>query len=380
VGRWSKLLCCLTIITITFPEGLKHIINTGNQPYFLILGIVLIILCCLTYYARGYLHPSKLLYMFVAFSCTLLFSTIINDGDFLRACKIVYIFLGAAIWSDVFFRLDYEYTSRLLARWGWLILSLNFIVDIFIPAGLSIDEWGNEFTFLSLANSMQVYWIPLFAFCLINALKKKKYFGITVFIFATMIFIPSKIHAANTGQLLIILMSIQVIFIVYVKAPLIKTSIWPIVLLIIGILSAVIVGANDLFPILNNFRTLLIRVGLWQSAILMAKQELILGYGIGSTDEIIYYNQWRNYSPHNQLIMFVLWGGLISLALFISLIIQATKKKIMLTKDKNYRILILSCVCYIIYMLLEVNINFSLFTILLFALFFYSPKSYGKTT
>ena len=349
-------------------------LDLGNSNIFLLLSVPIIGILIVKYFILSRKKPSNFFLILCTLCVLFTLSTYINSADILRCIKIDFTIISAAIWAEIFLNQNFTHTIKCVAHWAWFLLFLNFLIDLLIPAGVYADEWGNEYTFLSLANSMEIYWIPFFAFCMYQSYNYSKIFLPKIAVFLVFVFIPSYNHTCDTGILLVVFMCLVSLGIVYIKSnKKLLLPIWPVIYGIGIVLVIIIVGSTKIFPFLSNYNTLMIRIGLWKNAIKQLEMSPIIGFGVGSTDEILFYNQWRNYSPHNMYIMILLWGGVLALICFIWALIYATKgKKI---NDKAYAFFIISFISYLIYLLMEVNVNMTMFIILLFAIYIY-PNRY----
>ncbi len=376
----STFTLILALCLFSFPEGLLQRLPSITGAILLYGGVLMAVRIAL-YYVKYKTAPSVIIIIEVLFVASLIISTLINHGDLMRVIKMGYKIIAPSILADLYFRFDYKKALGVIGKFGSVLIFLNLIFVILMPSGFFVSSSGDKYTFLNLINNVQIYWIPAMAFCLADCVvnERKSFFLRATLLFVS-VFIPSVQYNNETG--IVLALALYIAFSAYALKRAIRyktmfrTSNLAFILAIDIAVVFIFILSNaktsfitDLF---SNYRTLEIRLFLWTSTLKKIVARPFLAYGVLDSDLIIYYNQWRNYSPHNMFLMICIWGGIVALILFFALLLlpllQKTKKRGQETFC--YEICFLA---FLVYFLMEVIITMPLFYIFLVA-FYYCRK------
>ena len=360
------IMTLLSIIIIFMPNGISASFSLFVNVFLIIIGIILMILYLIKF--KDIFNEGIFKHILV-FCVIPIVTTIINHGDYLRSFKFSYYILFCSIWSFVFFKKNYWKGIKILANLSKIFLFLNFILSIVYPNGFYVDDVGRMYSFLNIINNMEIFWIPLSCFWLMDVIKNKKSFLLNFIIIIILIFVPSYIYQCLTGILLCAFLFLFGSISYYVrtnnKLPL---SLW-IIGGVMGILFFAYFGIK-MFPFVNKYWTLAERFILWENSLEMMYQRLILGYGIASNDEVVFYNQWRNYSPHNQFLILGLWGGIFNFVYFVFILYLLIRKQYN-NKSRNLKIAFVFLIVFILYYCVEITFNMGLFFVFLFSIYLF---------
>lgn len=362
----SDLFCLLGLMIFSMPGGVSAIFPSYINICLIVVGLMLVF-----YYFNHYkkfFKNKKLIALMIFFGIYILISSFVNNGDIFRTIKFIYFIVFCSIWSNIYFKIDYWKTISILSIYGKFLLSTNFICSFIYPNGFYIDEIGRQYAFLNNINNMEIFWIPFAAFWLLDTVKKNGNYLLNLLIVFLLVFFPSRLYMCRTGMILSVLLLIFGIVFYYTRIIHIKTSIWLWVSMFLFAMVFIAFKGVELFPIVSNYYTLAQRIDLWEKSVVMALESPLLGYGIGNNDEIVVYNQWRNYSPHNQFLMITLWGGMPLLFSFISIVVSLVGKMIMFNNNR-IKIMTLFLILFILYYCLEITFNMGLFSVFLFAIY-----------
>ena len=364
----SQYLCILSLIIIAFPAGFAAILPQQFSIYCLVIGMSLTLYYIIYYYINGKYQLSRIIKCIFLICILVIISTLINKQDILRALKLCYQLIFSIIWSDVFLKKDFDGTLSILAKYGKISIVLNFILTIILPQGIFIDEQYHVYAFLNNINNMEIYWIPFIAFWILDAKKRHKNVFFELCLASVMVYYSCVVYKCTTGIVILIVMFIGSVWILYFEQIYAKVSIWIWVCSFgIAIVFFAFIGVK-VFPFLEELWTLVQRFTLWGKSIEMILEHPIIGYGIGTSDEIVVYNQWRNYSPHNQFLIIALWGGLPLLLSFVIFIVRTTAASFKI-KSKMLQLFRLYLVLFVVYYCLEMTFNMGLFVIFVMVIY-----------
>lgn len=370
--KW--LFCWFVLVIFTVPELITATLPINSV--LLALGLLATLMMLGMYYVlRRKLKPTMMLFVEGVLVAYLVLNTLVQGGDVLRAIKIGYRFLAVTMWADIFLQLNYKHTIKILATWSWLLLSINFIVSVLFPEGFHLGEFGNHYSFLGLTNHMVAYWVPGFAFCLAEVFQSKKNPFLAIGALTVLVAVPNYLYSCSTGLILTIVISLGSILAVLFGKKRKPLPVWPVlVLCAVGFILLLTMGAEGglLNPLLEKLHTLQIRTDLWRKALELIAENPVFGYGIGETDAYLYFNEWRDMSPHNMFLMVMLWGGAVALILFLALILLSARGR--WGADKRLGHIMFLCVAgYMVYFMMEVTTSMPLFLILLTAMQHHRP-------
>ncbi len=378
----SNMPWVIALCVFSFPEGILQILPDIFGDLLLICGLIILTILGSSYFKHG-MKPSKIIYIECILIIYIIISTLCNNGDILRAIKIGYKMLSASMWADIYFRLKYRSAVSVVCKWSWIILCLNFIYTIFMPQGVYVSEEGSIYSFLNLINNMQIYWIPAYAFCIFNsALSHKSRLLLQNSILFIMVLIPSIVYNNTTGIILSLLMYLLFNFHYMTANVDIKGFIRPknialFFVICIGVAYAIVIrtgGGGIIGEFIGGYYTLNARLNLWLRSIEMIGCEPLLGYGVLSSDNIVYYNDWLDYSPHNFYLMVGLWGGIIAIVLYVVLLIIPIIRK-SINKETDLFYIETAYIAFIIYLLMETVTSMPMFYILLMSIYHYNVLS-----
>lgn len=371
--RFITLLCWINIIVIAFPSGLSYLFPAEFNYAMLAVGVLLILLDIHYFSKTNKIILDRLYWVILFFCLWLLLSTFLNGGDFFRACKFSYQIFLAYIFAAFFFRYDFWETISKLALWGEIIIFLNFLTLVYYyPNGIyNVNQ--SEYSIIGIINAMEAYWLPFVMFIFIDMIKKNKHFkGLRLLWIFILVFIPSFLYSSDTNIVIISLTLIMGIVALYFKNFYIKSSriyiIWLVTILAITVFLIYTDGSS--IPIIGNNPSITSRILLWRRSLDMIIEKPLLGYGISETDNVVFYNQWRNYSSHNFFLMIGIWGG-IPLFLMYVYMLGTCVKKIFLQNDMISRVMKIIFALFLVYSIVEINNSFYLFLIALIAMIHY---------
>lgn len=374
--RFSVLLCWLNIIVLGMPPGLSFLFPAFISYSLLVFGVFVFLLDLYFFIIRKKAEIT-IPFLFLSIFCVLfLISTAINGQDILRCVKFVYKILLSYFFAIGFLKPSFKQTISYLSFVGKIVLFLNFLIMVTrYPDGLYVFDY-HEYSLIGITNSMETYWLPFALFWMIDVLiNKKRFFFIHLSFIFLITFIPSFLYKSTTGYL-ISLMTLAFWSLVYLRG-FIRISIrssslfW---LIIIAFVIWFLVSAEiSYIPILAEQTTFIQRIGLWKTSINMIKEKPLFGYGLGETDNVVYFNQWRNYSPHNLYLMIAMWGGIPLLIVF-AFYYWVSSKKIFKYNDKISGLIKATLVLFLIYSIVEINNNLYLFVLTIATSKIYSDK------
>lgn len=362
----SSLLTWISLMIVTVPDGIRLMFPFVNTLLFAARLVVLICELYVYYTMRNQLRMSKIIYLEFFFAVAILFSTLCNHGDIFRAIKISYNIIVSSMWADICFQKDFKDSARIVSRWLYILLFINCLCSIVWPNGFFEDT---SYSFLTLTNHMPMYWIAGFAFYYLQNYLTKKTLGASILKISILILIPSLIYDNMTGVIILLfLVSVCIWENYFVHKKRTRSIVFWIVVLAMGFSTLVLMNTREGMnsSLLQKYWTLQARVELWTRTMQMVLQRLIIGWGVGETDAIIYYNQWLNYPPHNTFLAVSLWGGICGLAFFIGLF-TVSMKGVRKVQRKIGSPLLMSCVGYLIYLMMETTTSMNLLFIFLLA-------------
>lgn len=369
----------LSLILMTIPEGI--IVFATRELRIAITALALINIAIMIAKKNGVIYANSLLKAGFLYAAFLLIVTFVRDEDVARCAAVMVKVIGLLVWGSYQFELDYFKTIKSVAKIGWCYIVANFLISIVFSNGIYVDQFGNTFTFLGLINNMEPQWVPLYAICIVSSLLKNEKSSVIILknaILFILVYIPNYIFFCQTGMVLslFIFASISVLCMIKIKSTrriVINPEIYliPAVLFFVYIIN---IRENGYFyGFFQQHRTMLSRLGLWRGAFEMVKLHPIFGYGMFSNDAVVYYNQWRNLTPHNLYLMVALWGGVIGLILFAILLIIPLKK--IGRKYERYSLIVrvyqIAYISMMIYFMVEVTTALSFFYVMQMAMVYY---------
>lgn len=303
---------------------------------------------------------SKIIYFISIYFIILLFTTILNNGDFNNSLNIVFRVISLCLIVDYGIKKNPREFLNALEFILYILIVINFFSLFLFPKGMYIDASGyKDNWFLGYKNILILFILPALCVSYINAfykygkLKKRNYLLLIVSLIS--LFIADSSTSLIGIALFVILYMFKNIF---KKANFLNIKFYALSSLVL-FFSVVIFKIQSYFAFIieNIFHrdvTLTGRTYIWNYVIDFIKSKPILGYGIeNSIVRLNKTNYLRTYHAHNQFLEVVYQTGIIGV-ISMMVIIYKSFKELYIYRDNNIsKILSITIFIFSIMMLTE---------------------------
>lgn len=345
----------------------------AKDLYNLLLIVDYLIIFFMYISNKDYKNLSFILY-FIFYGITVIFSTIINNGDILEYLKQFLNFLMIILFFNICIKRYKEKFLRAASIFFIFINVINLITIIAYPKGMYIntaDNWSNWF--LGYKNGFILYLIPavIFSYFYDNITKNKmSIMTIITLILSiiTLILVRSSTSIVGFALLLFVL-----VFRKQLKNFRIFNLKNCIIIYLILFFAIIIFRLQEIFSylivdILGKSLDFTNRTYIWDTALEFIKNQPFCGYGyVSSALRAIRFSYSQALTCHNQLLDLIYQGGIISIT-FISLMLVALNKKIKKCDNKEIKVVIIGCILSYLIMMLTEYYNFQYY-IFMFVIF-----------
>lgn len=338
---------------------------------FLIIDYVIIIFMYLN--NKDYKNLFFILY-FMLFGITVVFSTLINDGEVLQYLKQFFSFLMIILFFNISMKKYKEKFLKAVSTYFLLINIINLITIIKYPEGMYINSanaWANWF--MGYKNGFILYLIPsIISSYLYEKITKNKISLITLTTIIISIITIFLIDSSTSIVGLFILL-FTLIFSKRIKNIKIFNLKTCIIIYLILFFAIIIFRVQEIFEylivdILDRNLDFTNRTYIWDTALNYIKEGFLLGYGYESSAlRTIKFSYLQAITCHNQLLDIIYQGGIIGIA-FISLMFIELNKKIKEYDNKEIKVTIIGCILTYLIMMLTEYYNFQYY-IFMFVIF-----------
>lgn len=312
---------------------------------------------------------SKFILYILLFQFVIICSTIINNGDIVRATMYSIMNLGICSLVEIGLYYNKKLFIDSLYKLLDLLVIINFIVFIIYPEGIYINSAGRG-NFIDIDNLLAPVLMIAILISMINAYvnnrKMKVRYLITIIISSITIILiwPATAVAALFITLALIItnliikesykiLNIKINMIIYVSIFLGFT-----VFQIQNKFSFIIEG------ILGKSLTFSGRTIIWNhffDLLKKSKMLMLIGNGI-QAENVIYVSDFgQNIHLHNQIFNIILESGVIGLILFLIIIVKSSSKLYKYRNRKIAQILSAIMMGYLLIMLMEISRNPTIF-------------------
>ena len=263
-------------------------------------------------------------------------STYINKGEIRSIILTAGSIITCSIFADLAMKKDKKSLMHAVESLFYFYIITNFVTMILFPHGwFQSGEVNPENWVLGNKNLFVMYHIP-YLFCVFQnkAIENRK-LRITEVIGIIITLIVTLMSGSATG-----ITGIAVFFIIYYLKEVIKkavTAFSGLITATAGFVLIVIMNLGSLFSfiivsLLHRDLTLTVRTYIWSAALKWFQTSPIYGVGIQSSD-VAKQNMFRYFHPHCTYLYYLVFGGIIGLAIFV-IILYVLSKRIDMTDKK----------------------------------------------
>ncbi|TYQ15973.1 UNVERIFIED_CONTAM: O-antigen ligase [Acetivibrio alkalicellulosi] len=301
-----------------------------NSLRLLFLGVVVF------YFKEGKI--SRFFVSLILFYLIKGISTFINDGSISSLITEIYPAVTACLLIELGLKSRPKQLIKAFSTVLSVLIYLNFITMILNPYGYGVFE--KVIFFLRHSNQL----VPIYTLTIVMIVLKngnrpsfvnKAHLLLTMAIctYMTMYVLSGSNVIAWIPVLLYYLLPLIV-----KKFKLLNISSY-IIVYIVFFLAVIFFNVQErysevIYKVLGKDTTFTGRTIIWDSAINMIKERLLLGYGVGKSTNIVPYIHGRYISAHNQFIQVTLEGGILAIIAFLNILYYSVRK-LMECKDEN---------------------------------------------
>lgn len=362
---WKTVILMVGIIALIEPKYFDTI-NWIDNIFIGLKVITALIVICL-FFLQHQRRVSFIIFLIIAYEGILLVSTILFGGDFkdyFLGCAYLVIF---SILTELMIEKDVECYIHTLSFILTAYSYINLLSFFLWPDGLYVNDFMWPCYFLGYRNVANSFLVPASGIIVLNSYIKNDRLTMSAVLGVFSGFLFNILTWSVTG---IIAFSIFFLGLFFLE----KTKLWGIIklkyiiaggLLVFYLL--VIVRFQTLFSsffvnVLHRNVTLTGRTELWDKLLILISQSFLLGKGVQGRESFVQMTglRWANMA-HNQFIQILVEGGMVALALFVTIMfivgIQYDKK----IKTNKYNVICLCISVFLIVFQAEVYTSFYLF-------------------
>lgn len=369
INSINNIIYATLLIPYLEPLLFKEEPYEGIDTVFTILKIVGLVVIIL-FFLKYNLHRQKLStcsVLIILLELVILFSTVINNGDFVKYLGPAVSVISLTLLTEVFFKkikIDFLRISRNILA---ILMFFNVVLQIIYPNGIL-----PEINFLGIDNRLVFYYIPLIFFAVLYdfyTIEKMSFF--TYLITAISLWSTIKLWAVG-GFLGLIVMTFSILFAekiqIFKKITMKQLISFDIIINIaVVFLQIQKYFENLIVNILQKDLTLTGRTYLWDWAIVSIKKYPILGFGIQSNSYMMHLYHWVVH-PHNMFLNYLTTSGIIGMLIYLLILFKTASSTKKIEKSKiitfsNFTVFVIlflsvadtldSAVFYMIYMVIN---------------------------
>lgn len=309
------------------------------------------------------------------FGGCLFFSALLNREDISNSITFFIPIIGITLWCKLF--LSNSTVCRICRYYNWTII-ITYIFLIVFPEGISQDKYGNIINFLGTKNT--VFEMVILSLALTLAVRMKKV-SIIYIVYACIA--HEIINLMVQTSTAIVLISVYCLLCLVLQTDSLKKFLnYKVLLGIVVVVGIAILSNNVRFinglvqQLFNKDVTFSNRTVLWAQALLVIKENWLVGYGYGSSivNSFTLIGQQESFSAHNMFLQILLSMGVCGLVAFVFMVCAPIKKlrsnKVNNTANSIY--LQIGLFTYLIYYFFEARSNINHFILLLAILYYWS--------
>ncbi|MDT2370758.1 O-antigen ligase family protein [Enterococcus faecium] len=352
----SSMLVMIWFFILMVPDGLKVLIGS-NVSYFNYSALII-------FFGYAFLNIttkkklSAMTIVLIILSVWMIITTYVNKPDAFTIVVFNSVRVIAICLLFEYYQRNINILLKGCSNFFYLMVFINFItVIVTYPNGIYTRTDGRAGYFMGFRNAFILYFLPALLFALLEFSKKKGYKKF--YLIYVLCIIPIILEKSTTTLIALIIMFFVFLLIQFrdraksttkiKRFPLITTLLIYLVLNIIILSSSFIANIPFVKYIIENImgKTLNFtgRTIIWQTAFKMIANKPWMGYGIGNN--VLYFNDY--WYGHNEIVEYMLEGGLIALAIFALLwilIIYKLKKNNNNIINKSMYIILISVLTF----------------------------------
>lgn len=321
------------------------------------MGVVFILLMGIDITNRIGTNPIKLFVLFVLlgmhllnrkrFSATTIWvemaylvifaSTMINGRSLRNAFSALLAPVAMMLFFDYGMKTNRDIFMKVVKGILLLFVSLNFITLLFFPNGLYTVDGSSLYWFLGFKNIHVRYIIPAVAIVMAEGLRKKEKIGSSTILLFSIGLLSCVLAKSSTGIMGMVVFGSLLLadrMRGRVKAKIWKVILNPAVIIVVILLLdyVILLGeASFLAGFIKEYfgkdMTFTGRAYVWERCIELIQAQPFLGYGyINSTDFFYMIAVNIGAHPHNYILGWVFYGGVLSLLMIFLAYVVVTKK------------------------------------------------------
>lgn len=369
-----KVIFLIIIIIPFFPSTYLETQTSWAKDLYNILLITDYLIIVFMYVSNKDYKNLLFIVYFIFFGITIVFSTLINNGEAFEYLKQFLNFLMIILFFNINIKKYKEKFLKAMSTYFIFINVINLITIIKYPEGMYINSanaWANWF--LGYKNGFILYLIPaIMSSYLYDKITKNK---ITIRTIIAIIISIITLFLVDSSTSTVGFFILLCFFIFSKKIKNIKMINLKncIIIYLILFFAIIIFRVQEIFSylivdILDRNLDFTNRTYIWDTAIKYIKDGFLIGYGYeSSTLRTIKFSYLQAITCHNQLLDILYQGGIIGLT-FISLMLIALNKKIKKYNNKEIKVVIIGCLLSYFMMMLTEYYNFQYY-IFMFVIF-----------
>lgn len=330
------MLLCVDVAYInTIFHDLPNIQFVGR-----LIMMVYLFLHCVLHCVYNRHHISKTLKFIVFFVLWILFITYLRGGETFEALKIFSAPLLMCIYVEQ--KCSSTQVYGCISVWSDILLGfvlIDFVTQVIFPNGMYKDSMYSLNWFLGYKTSRLAFSMPLCVFSSITSMKQKGKLTLKTWSCYFLSVITLLFSQATAASITILIECILIVLVCFNRKKQFSERLWEkvlnlkFVLIIYSAISVLVVFVQNSpqiqYFIVNVFHkdsTLTTRTYIWN--LCMASLEKHPFTGLGYLSSVSYQNLTNNMyatSAHNMSLSILLSGGLIGLAVYITIMIAAWK-------------------------------------------------------